>query len=63
MALVKCANCGREVEPAKPKIGCGWAILWALFGLLPLLIYIIWVQSKPANKCPACGKNVYLAEK
>jgi primosomal protein N' len=59
MPLVKCANCGREVEPQKPSFGCFWAILWFAIGILPGIIYIIYNRSKPAVICPACGINAY----
>ena len=59
MPLVRCANCGNEVEPQKPKLGCLWAIFWFIIGIIPGIIYIIWNRSKPATICPACGHNAY----
>lgn len=59
MPIVRCAHCGREVEAVKPGFGCGWAFLWFLLGIIPGVIYIIYNRTKVADKCPACGKNVY----
>lgn len=57
--MVKCVHCGREVLPQKPGFGCLWAVLFFMLGIIPGVIYVVYNRSKPANRCPACGKNAY----
>ncbi|MCT4612387.1 MAG: hypothetical protein N4A47_03360 [Clostridia bacterium] len=53
--MVKCKNCGREVEPHR-EFSMFWFVVFILL-FFPLAIMQIIIA--PKTKCPACGKKVY----
>jgi DNA-directed RNA polymerase subunit RPC12/RpoP len=57
--VIKCAHCGNQVVPVKPRLSLFWLLFWLIMGLLPGVIYYFYNRSKPAVKCPVCGKNAY----
>jgi hypothetical protein len=57
--MIKCAHCGNDVVPVKPRLSLFWLLFWALFAGIGAIIYVIYNRSKPAVRCPVCGKNAY----
>ena len=60
--MPKCANCGTDVIPVKEKLNPGCVVGGCLLAGIGVIIYMLYHQSRPAVRCPACGLNAYKVE-
>lgn len=60
--MIKCNYCGREVIPQK-RYSLLLMILLFILGIVPGLIYLVFINIKTPNKCPKCKRNVYQSKK